>query len=117
MKPDGEQEFLRNIKKELDVLERNIDATTLQRLRRVRAHSLDTISAPRPAAPIWLLPAAVGLAAVAVIAITVTVFFTTSSFPPAVDIEDMELLTTQDNLDFYADIEFYRWLAGANDAV
>jgi hypothetical protein len=57
------------------------------------------------------------VAELTVLALASVMWFTAPApeLPPT-EVEDLELLAAQDNLDFYADLDFYYWLTTSNDA-
>ena len=105
----------------LKVAEENLDAATLSRLRAARARALDAVT-PRDYArtrrPAWLLPVGSFAAAGVVLAVASMLWFTVpaGNSGSLADIENLDLLTAVDNPEFYADLDFYRWLASQNNA-
>lgn len=105
----------------LDEAASRLDETTVARLRGARARAWQLAeTAPAPAArrprARWWLPlgsAALGLVAVAVVS---ALWFATPTGAPLTGIEDIELLASKENPEFYAELEFYQWLASRVDA-
>jgi hypothetical protein len=100
----------------LDAAARQLDALTLARLRAARLRALDQV---RPAArgrPDWRL-AAGGFAAagVATLVAVVLLWFSAPAPLTVAGIDDLELLSTQENPEFYADLDFYHWLASRRE--
>lgn len=116
-----EKHFLDEARRILKVAEQELDAATLSRLRAARARTLDPIT-PRDDArawrPAWLLPVGGFAAAGVVLAVAGMLWFTTPSGNGVSlsGIENLDLLTAVDNPEFYADLDFYRWLASQNHA-
>ena len=116
-----EKHFLDQARRILQVAEEDLDAATLARLRVARARALDSVT-PRDHArtrrPAWLLPVGGFAAAGVVLAVAGMLWFTTPSGngTSLADIENLDLLTAVDNPEFYADLDFYRWLASQNNA-
>ncbi len=105
-------EFARRIRAQLEAENSNLDATTLSRLRQAREQALAI--AGREQRIVWQWwPARVGLAAAAVAAALIT--WQLLPFPqhvsPLAEMEDdLEILIAEDDVNFYADMEFLIWL-------
>lgn len=106
---DQQDGFLRQTKITLDEAEQRIDGATRTRLGVVRREALT--AAGRSRRPVWLLPAS-GLAVAATVAILTVSLWQVS---PAVDslaaLEDIALLSDEADPEFYAELEFYAWIA------
>ncbi|MFQ5780917.1 MAG: hypothetical protein ACE5J1_07145 [Nitrospiria bacterium] len=102
---EEEKKLAASAKQLLDDLSENLDRDTLSRLRRVRHRALKT---PRKTVP-WLVPVTGFAVAVALIAVFI---WQRNPMEGAIlsGVEDIELLATAETLDFYEDLEFYRWL-------
>lgn len=105
----------------LDDAAQNLDADTVTRLRTARARAWQLAGeTPRPAVarprPRWWLP--VGGLAIAgiVLAVAGTLWFAAPGGAPVAGLEDVELLASKESPEFYADIEFYNWIADRTDA-
>ncbi len=106
---ERQDDFLRQTKATLDEAEQRIDGATQTRLNAARREAL--AAGKRPRRPVWLLPAS-GLAAAATVAVlTVSLW----QVPPMDDsfaaLEDIALLSDEADPEFYADLEFYAWIA------
>lgn len=99
----------------MDSLER-LDNRMLARLGEARIRAVESVV---PLPPLWrrrpwALP--VGVMAAVLIAITSGILWWNQSPQPAVPFatgsnnEDMSIVLGNDNLDMYADMDFYRWL-------
>jgi len=95
----------------LDQSVEGLDAATASRLNQARHAAL----ARRPARQHWFLPA--GLASACVLMLAVFTWHAwrpmTSDdaiFPKAATSGDIELVSSDDSLEFYQDLEFYAWL-------
>jgi hypothetical protein len=105
--------FLDKIKKELDSGLESMDSHTLLRLREGRFEALAEAAKRREKS--WFMPGWVtagGVAAIAVFVIAFSIWFTPAR--PGLPInrpEDLEIITTQEHLELYQDLEFYKWLA------
>jgi hypothetical protein len=115
----SEDKFLQDAKRALDAAEMNLDAGTVARLRAARRQAIEQgLHKPARARPAWLLP--VGGFATAGIALAVAgvLWFSApnGNFIQA-GVGDIELLTAQENPDFFTELEFYEWLEGSENAV
>ena len=95
----------------LDQSAEALDAATVSRLNQARHAAL----ARRPARQHWFLPA--GLASACVLLLAVLTWHTyrpgasdDAVFPKAATSGDIELVSSDDSLEFYQDLEFYAWL-------
>jgi hypothetical protein len=113
MKTEDQDQKLRNmVCKSLDESIVNLDRQTLLRLQGIRMRALedsckrkDLFSARR-----WIT--AGGLATVAVLVLAISLWVVVHRQPlPAKHGEDAEILSAQEHLELYEDLEFYRWLA------
>lgn len=111
MTDDKQTRFIAAAKATLDHSTQQLDALTIARLRAARLRALDT----RPHRPMWL--AAGGLATAALTASLVAfLMFAPIVAPPVSGFEQFVLLSENDDLELYRDLEFYRWLADHADA-
>ena len=111
MTDDKQTRFIAAAKTELDRSAQQLDELTTARLRAARQRALDA----RPRRLAWL--AAGGLATAALTATLVTfLLFAPAVAPPASGLEQLDLLSENDGLELYRDLEFYRWLADHTDA-
>jgi hypothetical protein len=99
----------------------SIDAHTRSRLNRARQAALAASDKPRlhVAGPRWLLPvgSAAALALITVSAVqllhgqhAVEAVTTTASLAAAGTVDDVEILTSSDELDMLQNVDFYAWL-------
>lgn len=107
----NETQFIAAVKRELDRGAEALDGLTLARLRRARRRALDAQPRPRR----WLLTGGLATAALSA-ALAAVLLFAPAIAPPLSDLEQFDLLSENDNLDLYDDLEFYRWLAARADA-
>lgn len=113
---ESEQKFLKDAKRALDEIEKNLDAVAIERLRVARRQAVEQTGS-KSARPGWLLP--LGGFAVAGIALAVAglLWFSAPRHPlMQTDAGDMELLSTQENPDFFTELEFYEWLESHENA-
>lgn len=116
-----EAEFLAAARDELERGCERLDGHTLSRLNRIRHAALERPGARRRAllAPFGGLVTASVLALVVVMALPNRNQETAAPVPadPDLAIEDLEILTSEESLDFYADFEFYQWLADNGSSI
>ena len=114
-----EEEILQDAKRALDAAEEHLDAGTVARLRAARRTAIEEgLQKSTKTRPGWLLP--VGGFATAGIALAVAGllwFSAPNGNLMQVGMGDMELLTAQENPDFFTELEFYEWLEGHENAV
>lgn len=113
--------FESRAKQLLDKSAHELDDATVAHLRAARARAWQRAEAA-PTAPVrhprprwWLPVGSVALAGVTVVVVGV-LWFGTPAGIPANGFEDIELLVSKENPDFYAELEFYHWLASRVDA-
>jgi hypothetical protein len=116
MQENSESRFLNKARTGfMDTVDR-LDAQTLTSLREARAHATKSVTDRQPlwrARP-WTLPT--GAIAIGLVAIACGIFWWNQSPQPTVPFatgnngEDMAIVLGSDNLDMYADMDFYRWL-------
>lgn len=111
---DREAAFLDRAKALLDQRADELDARTLARLQGARRavlesrpHSTGAIGRPAIGRMIW----AGGLATATVAVVAGSLWLLQpATQAPAGALEDLDLLTASETLDFYEDLEFYGWL-------
>jgi negative regulator of sigma E activity len=117
----SQEDFLADVREKLDNSAADLDTATLTRLSAVRQEALQRQGPSRAIVfPGWLtLPRpfmAGGLAAAAVLAAMIAFY---PGYPNGEEtlaaVEDLELLTAEDQLDLYAEMEFYTWLSAERD--
>lgn len=112
MSDDQEKEarFVATLKRELDRSTESMDGMTVIRLRAARLRALEAHSRPRA----WLLVG--GLAGTGVAAALVAILLMTPAAPPITGLEQFDMLSENDSIELYDNLEFYRWLAARPDA-
>ena len=110
---DREKAFLEKVKAALDASEESLDASILAGLQRARNRALAAREKRHLHWLHWLRFPAAGFATAAVAILVAGIYF---SRPSGIEtyrhFEDVEILASRDNLDFYADLDFYLWFAG-----
>ncbi len=96
-----------NIKQTLDDSVDSLDAQTLSRIRQVRSRAIEQTE-DRSLNWFGLMSGALATACVMVFAIMILLNSPdTSQMTP---IDDLDLISSSDNLELYEDLEFYEWL-------
>lgn len=108
-----EKHFLEETKDLLNRSAENMDSRTRQRLEQIRIKALGAVE-EKPSGfflPLrWIVFGSFATATLA--AVTLFFWLTTSSRDlPERHFEDFEIITCQEHIDFYQDLDFYRWLA------
>ncbi len=94
------------IKKTLD--EQSLDEDTRHKLAEARRQALDAVESKRP---VFYRPAMLAFAGIAALAIAVSLTFRPENQTIVVDnIAAFEIITSQEPLYLYEDLEFYVWL-------
>ena len=113
MNAHGEEKlFLENVKALLDEGAENLGNETKQRLEHVRIKALKSAVEKRPGffTPLrWIMVGGFATATMAAVGL----FFWLHTSPeilPARNIEDFEIITSGEHIDFYQNLDFYRWL-------
>ncbi|MGA9852941.1 MAG: hypothetical protein WBR15_08435 [Gammaproteobacteria bacterium] len=115
MNNETETAYLRKAHASFEASTLRLDARIVARLREARARAVAAAGQNRPLWHVrpWALPA--GAAAILVVAVAAGVLWLNVNSQPAVPFaasnsEDMAIVLSNDNLDMYADMDFYRWL-------
>jgi len=118
MNPDDiDKEFLQHSRKLLDDSVDSLDATTLSRLNQARQKALDSRATGAHRTNFFLTTTGVVFASFAVAAIVVLLWTTVSPQQSPVlaqQYEDIDMLTSDAELDLLEDLEFVSWLVGEN---
>ena len=110
---DPEKHFLEKVKDLLNESVENLDSHTCQRLENIRTRALRATEEKRPGffVPLrWIMVGGFATATMAAVAL----FFWLSTSPgnlPVRQVEDLEIITSQERIDFFQNLDFYRWLA------
>ncbi len=107
-----ESAFLQHAKATLDRGDEELDPVVTTRLRQARRDALRG----RARRPAWVLPTG-ALAAAASLVIGVGVWLHQPAPRGAAPLlDDVELLSTSEDLEFYENLEFFYWLANEHEA-
>ena len=117
--PVDEQLLLSAAKHTLQDSVENLDQETVDRLAAIRLQALAAASSRRSRRSSWLMPAGGFVTAAALVAAVLlwTSGPTVNESAPVALIEDINILTDSEEIDFYQDLEFYQWLAINEQAV
>ncbi len=116
MRAAGEEEFLRRVREGLDAGAGALDAATVMRLRRARAHAIEAAGGRARRVRGWV-PAAAAAAAAGVAVLAVWIAWSgpmhrqTPAPTVAARLEAADVLASGANLDLYENLDFYAWLA------
>lgn len=115
--PIDDQMFLSAAKSTLERSVDQLDEHTQARLAAIRRQAVDVATNQQavasPAFSRWLLPVG-GLAtafAAALVAVTLWTQEPVTKTAPVAALEDLNILTGNDEIEFYQELEFYEWLA------
>ncbi len=100
-----EKRFLESVRRELDQSVEALDAATLSRLNQARQRALDAGLGRQ----VWWRPLAAGLALASVAVLAVSLWLARPAVEPQA-LDDLELLTAAEPIEFYEELEFYEWL-------
>lgn len=110
---ENESEFLSKAKRLFEQAVKDLDATTVTRLRIARRQALENgLIKPVRKHPVWLLPLG-GIAAAGIVIAVAGLFWLGSpnGLPPwQASVDDIELLMARENPDFFSDLDFFVWL-------
>ena len=107
MSDQDNEQFLRQVSQQLNDSEAGLDAATRSRLTQIRSKVLESATQP---AWSWKRPV-MAMASMAVVAVvTISLLWTPVSVQHD-SLEDLTLLTANDDFDLINDVEFYQWLA------
>lgn len=115
--PNEERKATKLAKQALDSYAESLDAETLSKIGSVRRQVLEGINKPMPWYSSWFVMAGGGIAAAALALIVTLRIATESEFDAIPATEDIELLVSGEELDFFDQLEFYQWLEEDKSAV
>ena len=102
-----EQELNENIKQTLDNSIDEIDTATLAKVHQVRARAIDRIGLQNNNGFGFI---AGGLAAACVMLFAVMILLQSPDNSQGLPANDIELISSSDDLELFEDLEFYEWL-------
>ena len=122
-KPKLQNDFEQRSSELLQQSAEQLDGATRSRLTQARHAALDAIQQRQRKGMrwYWLLPATGAAAAVVAVLLlpppqqVATAVPSGSMAPPMVVIDAMEIVTAEDSLEFYRDVDFYTWLDAVID--
>jgi hypothetical protein len=105
----GSDEFAEKVQQALDDSADHIDELTLSRIRAARANAVSAADKQRMPDLGWI-PA--GSLATVLIAVLAVYLFSQEQgdIPSAINVNDMEMLSSVESLELLDDLEFYQWL-------
>jgi hypothetical protein len=109
---ETEDKFLNAAKRALVVAEKNLDAGTVARLRGARREAIEQgLRRPSRMRPGWLLPVG-GFVTAGIVFVVAGLLWFSAPNPILLqpNVIDIELLTAQENPEFFADLDFLDWL-------
>ena len=107
MKDKQTDPFLENARQSLDQSVEDLEPETLDKLNQIRRDAInDTVAKPRRLSSAWWVPAG----SIATAAIVAAVWLNSPEPASHLAVNDMELLTSEDDLEMMEDIEFVAWL-------
>jgi len=107
-----EKEFTEKVRKTLDTSIEGLEPGIQSRLNRMRNEALEKAAGKkRPFQFLFSKPVA-GLVAASILLLITTLYLKgPSQTTPVNPIEDIEILSSTDNIDFYENLDFFFWLA------
>ncbi len=112
MRSQSNEEFTREVKRQLDASLEQVSPQTLRRLQAARQQALNgKVRTHRPwlAFPRWVTTGGLATAVVAVLTVSLWVAVPRQQ-PQTVD-EELDRIATKEQMELYEDLEFFRWLA------
>jgi len=108
----SEDELKQRVSRELEESIDELDANTLSKIRQIRAQAIDSANSPRQ--HWWSLNQSGllfgGLATACVMLLAVVLLLNSPSSMQAIPVDEIELISSSDNLELFEDLEFYEWL-------
>lgn len=108
----NDHEIIKQINKQLDDQEHRDSDNLNQSLSNVRRQALDKADSNGYLNHQWMPFKALGAFSVTALVIVALSIYMQASHEhhEMLELSDFEILTTEDNLDFYEDLDFYQWL-------
>lgn len=109
---DNENSFLRKVKHSLDQGEEDIPAETLSRLHGIRQDALKIKKKESNWGIKWIPTPYPALATATMVLLAVLLFFPGDrDQAPFNPVDDLEILASNNKIEFYEELDFYAWLA------
>ena len=106
---DRDERLIRQVKTDLDHSVDALDNETINRLRQIRQAALRQTK-PSTMPFRWWIPAGAFASALLVGLLTVSLWFEQAPPEAYAVLEDVEMLSTVDDIEFFDELEFYQWL-------
>jgi hypothetical protein len=107
MTKENENELEKNIRQSLDESVDSLDANTLSKIRQIRAQAVENAGTQHIK---WQGIFVGGLATACVMVFAVMVLLNSPAPMQTVPADDLELISSSDDLELFEDLEFYEWL-------
>jgi hypothetical protein len=110
---DPEKLLLKRAKDLLNLRVENLGPRTERRLEDIRVRALSAAEGKRPglfSPRRWVMAGSFAAATMAVVALFFWLSPSPEPLPATGQVEDLEIITSQERIDFYQNLEFYRWL-------
>lgn len=98
----------KNIRQSLDNSVDALDANTISKIRQIRAQAIEKAEGRK--ANNWQRLLVGGLATACVMVLAVVLLLKSPGSMQSVPVDDIELISSSDNLELFEDLEFYEWL-------
>lgn len=107
MSKHNEDELNTNIRQSLDESVDALDANTLSKIRQIRAQAVDKAKTRHEN---WSGVISGALATTCVMVFAVMILLKSPTPMQTVPVDDLELISSSENLELFEDLEFYEWL-------
>lgn len=107
MSKHNENKLNTSIRQSLDESVDALDANTLSKIRQVRAQAVEKAETRHVN---WLGVMSGALATACVMVFAIMILLNSPGTMEAVPVDDIELISSSDNLELFEDLEFYEWL-------
>jgi hypothetical protein len=110
---DPEELFLEKVQGLLDHGTENLGSHTERRLEDIRGEALTAAEEKRSRffpPRRWVLVGSFAMATLAAVGLFFWLSPSATTPPPTGQLEDLEIITSQEQIDFYQNLDFYRWL-------
>ena len=104
----NEDELNKNIKQSLDDSVDALDANTLSKIRQVRSQAMERVGTRK--INTWQGFLVGGLATTSVMVLAVVLLLNSPTSVEPLPVDDIEFISSSDNLEILEEFEFYEWL-------